>query len=435
MKKSILNGILCLLVSCTNVQAQSLDLKNLYASGMSQEVNDGLIALNEEYKLITELMDIGYSAVEQTPIKALKLGKGEKCLLINGAHHARESLTTILVLAQIEDLAEAYRNNETRQGYKVRQLLDTVSIYFVPMLNPDGIGLAMNEKPSWKANGRGVDLNRNYPTLYAQTIPMSYPTSQGYAGPYPFSEPETQALKALCDTMQFEAVLAYHSAGEIIYWWYHQNEPLYTRSLIEAKLLSTITGYSLVPISQQKGGLGFTDWFIQYYKRPGYTLEIGQVANGRPLAWSEYDKIWKNNQEVPVSLLISIIQNETKPWVTTIEGQSVKGELVLGRGMVPLRQVAEILSLKITYEALEGKVEISSQEKQLSFTIGEKAAVYNGESIELVIPAYIKEGMTYVPMRDLLTYMSEEGEIIEQVLDADYLLEDLVPINVEVSET
>lgn len=218
MKKSILIGIMYVLIGCTSVQAQNLDLKSLYASGMSYEVNDQLINLHEKYSTITELMDIGYSAVEQIPIKAMKIGKGEKCILINGAHHARESLTTILVLAQIEDLAQAYTNNEVRQGYKVRQLLDTVSIYFVSMLNPDGIELAMNEKPSWKANGRGVDLNRNYPTLYAQTIPISYPASQGYAGPYSFSEPETQALQNLCEMMQFEVALAYHSAGQIIYW-------------------------------------------------------------------------------------------------------------------------------------------------------------------------------------------------------------------------
>ena len=390
---------------------------------MSHKINDELIALHEEYSSITELLDIGYSAVEQTPIKALKLGKGERCILINGAHHARESLTTILVLAQIEDLAKAYTNNETRQDYKVRQLLDTVSIYFVPMLNPDGIELAMSEKPSWKANGRGVDLNNNYPTLNAQPRSTYVPASQGYIGPYPFSEPETQALQTLCDEKQFELALAYHSAGQIIYWWYYQNEPLYTRSLIEAKLLSNVTGYSVLPVSQQKGGLGFTDWFIQHYKRPGYTLEIGRMANGKPLAWSEYEKVWKNNQAVPLNLLISVIQNETKSWMTEIEGQNVKGELVLDRGMVPLREAAQILNIEMTYDSLEQKIELTKEENQLSLVIGEKLAIYNGESIELVMPAYIKKGITYVPLADLLLYLGnrekEEESNLEQVLEED----------------
>lgn len=419
MKKRVLSILLLLIVCCTSIQATNLNLKSIYTSGMSTKVNQSLVSLNQQYSEITELVDIGYSAVQKIPIKALKLGKGEKCILINGAHHARESLTTILVLAQIEDLAEAYTKNETRHGYKVRQLLDTISIYFVPMVNPDGIELAMSQKPSWKANGRGVDLNRNYPTLYAKTVPTRYPGAQGYAGPYPFSEPETQAIRDLCEAMQFETAIAYHSAGQIIYWWYYQTGNLYNRSLVEAKLLASITGYSLVPISQQRGGLGFTDWFIQYYKRPGYTIEIGQVANSRPLAWSEYTKVWKNNKDVPLHILISIIQNETKDWATTIAGKNIKGEAVFGRGMVPLREIKEALAVNITYDSTAKKIEVSRQGDTLSLTLGEKTAFYNGEMIELVMPAYAKNGITYLPLRDLLIYFSEkkdvsvENEVIE----------------------
>lgn len=410
MKKRVLSILLMLIVCCTSIQGANLDLKAIYTSDMSSKVNQSLVSVNQRYSEITELVDIGYSAVQKTPIKALKLGKGERTILINGAHHARESLTTILVLAQIEDLAEAYINNEIRYSYKVRQLLDTISIYFVPMVNPDGVDLAMSTKPSWKANGRGVDLNRNYPTLYARTVPARYPGAQGYAGPYPFSEPETQAIRDLCETMQFETAIAYHSAGQIIYWWYHQTGNLYHRSLVEAKLLANITGYSLVPISQQRGGLGFTDWFIQNYKRPGYTLEIGWAANGRPLAWSEYAKVWKNNKDVPLRLLISTMQNETKAWTTTIAGKTIQGETVFGRGMVPLREIKEALTVNITYDSITKKVEVSRQQDTLSLTLGEKTAYYNGEKVELAMPAYAKNGVTYLPLRDLLTYFSEKND-------------------------
>ena len=165
-----------------------------------------------------------------------------------------------------------------------------------------------------------------------------------------------------------------------------------------------------MPISQQRGGLGFTDWFIQHYKRPGYTLEIGRAANGRPLAWSEYTKVWKNNKDVPLCLLISTMQNETKAWTTTIAGKTIQGETVFGRGMVPLREIKEALTVNITYDSITKRVEVSRQQDTLSLTLGEKTAYYNGGKVELAMPAYAKNGVTYFPLRDLLTYFSEKND-------------------------
>ena len=39
--------------------------------------------------------------------------------------------------------------------------------------------------------------------------------------------------------------------------------------------------------------LGYKDWFIQTYNRPGYTIEAGLGEN--PLPITQFDEIYKNN--------------------------------------------------------------------------------------------------------------------------------------------
>ena len=86
----------------------------------------------------------------------------------------------------IEDYANAYVSNGRLYGYSVRNLFNTVSIFIMPMVNPDGVNLVTNSFPinsvnynyakqiadafpdipftsGWKANIRGVDLNLQFP--------------------------------------------------------------------------------------------------------------------------------------------------------------------------------------------------------------------------------------------------------------------------------
>ncbi|MEA2490479.1 MAG: murein peptide amidase [Acidobacteriota bacterium] len=79
--------------------------------------------------------------------------------------------------------------------------------------NPDGMVRGT------RGNGRGVDLNRNFPTSNWRPEPVFYKSRANDArdialspGPEPASEPETRALIALLDRLKPRAVVSLHSA-------------------------------------------------------------------------------------------------------------------------------------------------------------------------------------------------------------------------------
>jgi g-D-glutamyl-meso-diaminopimelate peptidase len=57
--------------------------------------------------------------------------------------------------------------------------------------------------------------------------------------------------------------------------------------------LSQITGYALDETYGIASFAGYKDWFIQEYRRPGYTIEVGLGKN--PLPISQFDKIYNDN--------------------------------------------------------------------------------------------------------------------------------------------
>jgi g-D-glutamyl-meso-diaminopimelate peptidase len=258
----------------------------------------------------------------------VKLGTGPNQVFYNGSHHALEWITTPLLMKFIENFAKAYTEGRSIRGYNIGDIWSRSSIYIMPMVNPDGIDLVLNglkrDNPyyndlikwnkgstdfsrNWEANNRGVDLNHNYNAGWelSKQAEASYgvfgPGPTRYSGPSPESEPETKAVVNFTRSHNFRLVLAYHSQGEVIYWQYDGITPPESEKI--GNLFSRVSGYALSQTSGITSYSGYKDWFIQEYRRPGYTIEVGRGTN--PLPISQFNKIYNDNEEL--LLLASVI--------------------------------------------------------------------------------------------------------------------------------
>lgn len=252
---------------------------------------------------------------------AIRLGTGPIEVSYNGSHHGIEWITTPVLMKFIENYARAYATNTKIRGYDVRELFAQSSIYIVPMVNPDGVNIALDgPQPSnpyyndllrwnntglpfsqvWKANTRGVDLNRNYPASWQQakdqeaSLGVTGPAPTRYGGPAPLSEPESQAMVNFTRQHNFKLVIAYHTQGRVIYWLYRGIQP--PRALQIGQIFSRITGYTLANVPYEAAYAGYKDWFVEIYRKPGYTIEAGIGRNPVPI--SQFDTIYRENEEV-----------------------------------------------------------------------------------------------------------------------------------------
>ncbi|MBD8071067.1 M14 family zinc carboxypeptidase [Bacillus sp. PS06] len=277
-----------------------------------------LYLLSEKYPNFIEYKTIGKSTLGKE-IPAIKLGAGKQHVLFVGSHHGREWLTSTLLMKMIESYSEAYYQH-TKVGQFDPRILDEVSIWFVPMLNPDGVDiqqkgmlafplihqqllLEMNGNDlnfkKWKANGIGIDLNRQYPAGWKE-IKGDHPfqSYQYYKGTQPLEAVEVNALVRFILEEDPLISVAYHSAGRVIYWAYKNDKNNVNRDKAIASKLSTLTGYSLAKPPKTAVGGGLTDWFITHYKRPAYTIEIGYRVKETNLPLSIFPEVWKRNNGV-----------------------------------------------------------------------------------------------------------------------------------------
>lgn len=254
----------------------------------------------------------------------------EKHVLIHAGIHGREYMTPLLVMKQLE-YALYFYDSGSFEGRSLSDMFGQAALHVVPMVNPDGISISQNGIDGlyssalkdvvrqcynndisqgrtsmafdrylqyWKANGRGVDLNQNFPADWEQVTSSALPSYGAYKGDSPVSEPESQALYHLMNSRSWVAAISYHSMGNIIYWDYTGNM-VYNQSLDLANAISSRTGYRLAGSS---GHGGFKDWLqIKESPVPGLTLEVGGVSCPMPV--TEFTDVWNRNQAVWAALM------------------------------------------------------------------------------------------------------------------------------------
>ncbi len=284
-----------------------------------------LQALVDQYDLLT--VDIIGESVERRAIYLVKLGHGPKKILLDGAHHGSEWISSFLLMTMVEHYAYHYHTGQSFFEYDLRDLLSTYTLYVVPMVNPDGVEIVATNGHSslnydrlltfnngsrnfalWKANARGVDLNRQYPTNWhlARDYGPAVPASANHAGSEPLTEPEVIILERLQQQEQFAAHLAYHSVGNMVFYYYYQTGRWLERDRGLAQAVANLTGYELRHSSGGIGGME-RDHVVTTYQIPSLIMELG-INKQRPLP--EFTGMWERNRKVPCLVMTWLEQWE-----------------------------------------------------------------------------------------------------------------------------
>lgn len=219
----------------------------------------------------------------------------EPKLLFVGQHHARELMTHTIVMDAAEDfLSSAARD---RRGF-ARRLTSEKAVWFVPVVNPDGLAYVFSNDRMWRKNRRanaggqfGVDINRNYPFKWGACGSHSAdPRSDVFKGPQAGSEVETQVMDKLNSVLQFQYVISYHSSGNEVLFPYLCGEvaeaPIYND--LRDRLAKEL-GFGM-----RKASSSGED-FEHHYARYGslsFLLEVGDEF--QPPFATYRNKVWPN---------------------------------------------------------------------------------------------------------------------------------------------
>jgi g-D-glutamyl-meso-diaminopimelate peptidase len=263
---------------------------------------------------------IGQSVMGKEII-AIKLGQGKREVHYNASIHANEWITAVILLKFIMDsLRSMDENDGYLKGFDIRALLQETTVWFVPLLNPDGVELVLegvreghplkqqllewnnhsSDFSGWKANIHGVDLNDQFPAHWEEEQlrrNVSKPAPMNYSGVAPLSEPEASAIANFTLKHSFDLVLSLHTQGEEIYWNYRGFEPINAWEI--ANKFAEGSGYRAVYLTDSDAG--YKDWFIQQFRHPGFTIEAGYGKN--PLPIDQLDDIY---EKVSIILLLGL---------------------------------------------------------------------------------------------------------------------------------
>jgi protein MpaA len=164
---------------------------------------------------------IGHS-VQHRPITVVHVAGTGPRILVVGCIHGNEPAGIAIVRA-------------------LEQAHPRADLWLVPVLNPDGLAAGTRQ------NAHGVDLNRNFPSLWQQ---FGHPGSTYYSGPRPFSEPETRAARDLIREVKPRYTIWYHQHMDVVW--------AYGRSTAAGRRYAQLAGMRLLHRSWLAGSA--TNW-------------------------------------------------------------------------------------------------------------------------------------------------------------------------------
>lgn len=194
-----------------------------------QEMQQRIDSLVNHYPGLVQKIILPTTTLQGRPLIVVKISDNvavdetEPEAFYTGLHHAREGMSMMNLFFFMQYLVENYATDT-----RIKELVDSRELFFMPCVNPDGYRYNETSQPSgggmWRKNRRvngggdyGVDLNRNYNVDWGVTgagISTSHdPGNDAYVGPSEFSEAETRAIRSFAETRHFTIAIDHHAYG------------------------------------------------------------------------------------------------------------------------------------------------------------------------------------------------------------------------------
>jgi g-D-glutamyl-meso-diaminopimelate peptidase len=202
--------------------------------------------------------------------------------------------------------AEYYLQNYNGKvsGATPAKVLSNVQIHYIMMSNPDGVTVSQTRNARWKSNGRGVDLNRNFPASVFKVGGKK--GAEGYSGPCALSEPESRAIanftKKLIKKQKLLGNINYHAMGQIIFGDCSRKS-LATDTRLMYNIARRLTGYRSSAGYQgatTPSGGQYREYVMYQLGVPSITIEMGRST--APCPFWEYSSAYRQNRDVVFSI-------------------------------------------------------------------------------------------------------------------------------------
>jgi hypothetical protein len=229
-----------------------------------------------------ELIEIGRS-VNDNPIEAIRFGYGPNIVMFVGGLHAGFAPSSVQLA---EEVAVYLADNPAI-------IPVNVTVYLISNVNPDSPNSPGNF--AGRVNANQVDLNRNWDCRWTEDARFRDQVVEGLGGSEPFSEPETQILRAF-----FEEI----TPSAIIFW-----EAKYPGGFVSPGRCDRRSDVSF-QLAELYGNAA-------QYEVDDFEIDTGQVLNGDVANWldaqgvpaiavllPDYGEIdWENNLQGVLSVI------------------------------------------------------------------------------------------------------------------------------------
>ncbi|MCD4652883.1 hypothetical protein K8T06_03005, partial [bacterium] len=182
-----------------------------------------------DYPSLTHLITIGDTEEGET-MYAIKISdnadddEDELKVIYNGQHHAREVMTSEVMIDIIDYLLTNYGTDPD-----VTYWVDNYEIWVVVQVNLDGVNYVFNSYDMWRKDRHdnvgssyyGIDPNRNYPSFWGSCNGSSgSPSSDTYRGAFPAESYCVNNMMIFASSVKPVFDISYHSYSELVIYPY-----------------------------------------------------------------------------------------------------------------------------------------------------------------------------------------------------------------------